>query len=275
MAGFDLQSYLARTRQLESGGRDNAVSSTGAAGPYQFTLGTAKRYGLSPQDRFSYEKSHAAALRLAMDNASQLRRVLGRQPTSAEVYLAHQQGAGGASALLRNPQMSAAQALSTIMSPARARQAISVNGGNPDAPASAFAGKWLNKFDGGKSIPMMAAAAPSMQTPTQAPPIEAATSNEQLDLEMPPMPPVDEPDDYAPMMAMGDEGGVSGDMTDLSDVGQMPAGDFEMADASAGISDAIHQKAAMGRQRRSELASPLGQLFTVETIGQAGKRARA
>ena len=264
MAGFDPQAYLARTRQIESGGNNNAVSSTGAAGPFQFTRGTAARYGLSPQDRFNFEKSQAAALRLAMDNASQLQRVLGRQPTSAEVYLAHQQGAGGATALLKNPQMSAAQALATIMSPARARQAIAVNGGNPDAPASAFAGKWLNKFDGGKSIPMMASAAPSMETPNQAPQIEIAP---------PPMPEAEAPDaPEAMMLAMGEEGEAMGDATDLSDLGQMPAGDFEMADAGAGVSDAIHQKAAMGKQRRAEMASPLGQLFTVETIGQAGRQ---
>ena len=207
-----------------------------------------------------------------MDNASHLRRVLGRDPTSAEVYLAHQQGAGGASALLRNPQMSAAQALATVMSPARARQAISVNGGNPDAPASAFAGKWLNKFDGGKSIPMMASAAPSMETPTQAPPqIEASTAEVPLDLEMPPMPPIEEPEDYAPeYAALGDEAPAEYDQTDLADLGQMPSGDFEMP-AGDPASQLVHQKAAMGKQRMAELSTPLGQLFTEHVIGRAGK----
>jgi len=264
---FDAQAYLARTRQLESGGRDNAVSSTGAAGPYQFTRSTAARYGLSPQDRFDYAKSHAAALRLAMDNAAHLRRVLGRDPSSAEVYLAHQQGAGGAAALLSHPNMPAAQALSLAgLKPSRAMQAIAVNGGNPNAPASAFAGKWLNKFDNGKSIPMLASAAPSMATPSEAPQIEIA----------PPPAPEAEPDapemqSYA-MMA-GDEGSPGGDATDLSALQQpMMGGEEPAIDATVGMSDVVNQKAAMRKQKMAELTTPLGQLFNEEVIGMAGRQ---
>jgi len=263
MVGFDPQAYLARTRQIESGGRDNAVSSTGAAGPFQFTLGTAARYGLSPQDRFNFEKSQAAALRLAMDNAAHLRKVLGRDPTSAEVYLAHQQGAAGAGALLSHPGMPASQALSLAgLSPARAAQAIAVNGGNPNAPASAFAGKWLSKFDGGRSMPMMASAAPSMATPSEAP---------QLDIAPPPAPEA-EPDAPEMSYAMAGEEGTPGyDQTNLADLNQPMNAEFEMTDATSGAGQSIHQKAAMRKQKVAELTTPLGQLFNEQVVGMAGK----
>lgn len=63
---------------------------------------------------------------------------LGRQPEGWETYLAHQQGVAGATTLLNNPTAPAG----SLVPPRN----ISANGGNPDAPASAFIGQWRDKF---------------------------------------------------------------------------------------------------------------------------------
>lgn len=139
-------SYLSRVHALEGDG----VSSTGAKGPFQFIDSTAKKYGLT--DPFNPEQAAAAAARLAADNRAQLGRDIGRAPTDAELYLAHQQGAGGAAALLENPTMTAQQALMTLPryanDPNGAARAIRVNGGDPNAPAAAFTRMWTVKFNG-------------------------------------------------------------------------------------------------------------------------------
>ncbi len=145
--------YLARTKQIESGSGSGVglVSPTGAAGAFQFTAATARRYGLvDPND---LKASADAAARLAADNKAALTHALGRAPSDAELYLAHQQGSAGASALLAHPDMPAADALASAYhgNRAAAAHAIKVNGGNPEAPAAAFSGMWENKFNGIKS----------------------------------------------------------------------------------------------------------------------------
>lgn len=73
----------------------------------------------------------------------QLQKALGRPATPDEVYLAHQQGVAGATALLRHPDQPAGQVVSAVGgSPAN----ISGNLGNPNAPASQFVAQWRNKF---------------------------------------------------------------------------------------------------------------------------------
>lgn len=149
--------YLLRTWQLESGGKINpADSSTGAKGPFQVVGGTAKQYGLT--DPHDFTKSANTAAQLAANNATYLTNTLGHAPTDAEIYLAHQQGAGGATALLRNPGLPAADALSGAYfrqaggDRAKARElaanAIRVNGGDPEAPASSFTSMWTARFNG-------------------------------------------------------------------------------------------------------------------------------
>ncbi len=144
--------YLARTKQIESGsGAGNVTSPTGAKGPFQFIPSTWAHYGNggNPMD---FGASTAAAVRLAADNKASLTKSLGREPSDAELYLAHQQGAGGAAKLLANPNVRAGDLLGD--------QAVRVNGGDPNAPASAFTAMWINKFDGTKGatgpLPMFA-----------------------------------------------------------------------------------------------------------------------
>lgn len=129
--------YLARVRQIESAGDNNAVSPTGPVGPFQFTKATAAQYNLT--DRNDLFSSADAAARLAADNKSALQGYLGRPPTDAETYLAHQQGAGGAAKLLANPNARAGDLVGDA--------AIRNNGGDPNASASEFTSMWTVKFN--------------------------------------------------------------------------------------------------------------------------------
>lgn len=149
-----LDHYLDVTHGIENPtGNPRAVSPTGARGDFQFISSTWARYGQG--DINNPGDNRAAAGRLAMDNANHLAKTIGRQPTEGEVYLAHQQGAAGAAALLNHPDMNAAQALAQYagVSPARAQQAILVNGGNSHMTAGEFANKWITRFETGKSVP--------------------------------------------------------------------------------------------------------------------------
>lgn len=131
--------YLARTAQIESGMNPAAKNpNSSAAGLFQFVDGTAGQYGLSnPLDPVA---STDAAARLARDNISTLKTRLNRAPTAAELYLAHQQGAAGAAALLNNPDARAADIVGA--------DAVRLNGGSADMTAGQFAQKWLTKFGG-------------------------------------------------------------------------------------------------------------------------------
>ena len=87
---------------------------------------------------------------------------LGRPATNAEVYLAHQQGAAGAAALLNNPDKPAGQVTRPIN--------ITNNGGDPNAPASAFVQKVTDLY-ARKSAPYAAAGAAAQvaAAPAQTP----------------------------------------------------------------------------------------------------------
>lgn len=172
--GFDPNAYLARTAQLESGGSANpSVSSAGAMGKFQFMPSTAKQYGLTnPNDPSA---SASAALRLADDNRRVLSAKLGREPTAAETYLAHQQGAGGASALLTNPGARAVDVLTPLYggNQATALKAIVGNGGSPDMTAGQFAQLWVRKFNG--LPPLQAPAQTGMPSQGMTPPAQDTT----------------------------------------------------------------------------------------------------
>lgn len=141
------ENYLTRTAQIESNFNPNAYNAQSkAAGPFQFVPSTGAKY-LNGSSPFDLAGSADAAARLAVDNKASLTKSLGRDPTDAELYLAHQQGAGGAAKLLANPNARAGDLVGN--------SAIASNGGNPNAPASAFTNLWTTKFNGGvgKSIP--------------------------------------------------------------------------------------------------------------------------
>lgn len=130
--------YLAQTARIESNFDPNAQNpNSSAGGLFQFINSTARQYGLA--NRFDAGAATEAAARLAFDNKAHLQRVLGREPTAGELYLAHQQGAGGAAKLLTNPDAPA----SSLVGEAAARLNRGAN-----MTARAFANQWTSKFDG-------------------------------------------------------------------------------------------------------------------------------
>lgn len=135
---------MLRIAYLESGGNPSAKNPRSSAGGlFQFIDSTAKNYGLS--NRYDPVQAADAAARLAKDNAGHLRKVLGREPTGGELYLAHQQGAGGAARLLQNRGRRAADVVGAT--------AVKLNGGNANMTAGQFADLWIRKA-GGASVPV-------------------------------------------------------------------------------------------------------------------------
>lgn len=70
-------------------------------------------------------------------------------PTPQQLYLGHQQGVAGATALISNPTIPAGQALSPYYSDPNAP--ISQNGGNPSKLAGDFVGQINDKYNGAYS----------------------------------------------------------------------------------------------------------------------------
>lgn len=128
---------LARTARLESGGNPNAVNGQ-HIGLTQ--MGDAAWDQFGQGDRRDPAQNIIGAQRLAAANAPVLKQALGRDATDAELYLAHQQGAGGASKLLLNPDARAGSLVGDI--------AIRKNGGDPNAPAWMFTNMWAARFNG-------------------------------------------------------------------------------------------------------------------------------
>lgn len=95
--GMDV-GYLRTMAKIESGGDPNASNKSGAKGLYQFIPGTAKQYGLSGKE-FDAKESALAAAKLSKDNAAELQKH-GIEATPEMLYLAHQQGVGGAVKLI-------------------------------------------------------------------------------------------------------------------------------------------------------------------------------
>lgn len=146
-------SYLIRTAQIESGMNPNAQNpNSSAGGLFQFVDGTARQYGLT--NKFDPVAASDAAARLAADNRRALMAALGRDVDDGELYLAHQQGAGGATKLLSNPGARAADLVGL--------EAVRLNGGSPDMTAGEFAAKWTGKHSG---QPVLSMGARSMSAP--------------------------------------------------------------------------------------------------------------
>lgn len=146
--GLDPNAML-RIAQIESGLNPAAANPRSSArGVYQFISPTWRQYGggANPLDATA---NIDAGMRLAVDNRNTLRNGLGRDPTPGELYLAHQQGAGGALNMLRNPNAPVGG------------DAIALNGGAPGMTGGQFAQKWTSKFDGS------ATGAPEAQTSPQ------------------------------------------------------------------------------------------------------------
>lgn len=124
------------TAWLESRGNPKAQNpKSSAGGLFQQIDSNAADYGVA--DRLDAKQSADGAARFMADNTRALRRVLGREPTTGELYLAHQQGPGGATKLLSNPDALAKDIVGL--------DAVRLNGGKADMTAGEFAGIWLKK----------------------------------------------------------------------------------------------------------------------------------
>ena len=130
----------------------NPVSS--ATGIFQHTgkngVGTWYDLGGTDKDRLDPMRQIQLGVKLTAQNRATLKASFGREPTGGELYLAHQQGIGGARALLNaGPGMSAIDALVPAYNGNRARatEAVVNNGGSVGMTAAQFVNKWQRKFD--------------------------------------------------------------------------------------------------------------------------------
>lgn len=131
--------YLGRTYQIESGGGRNLFNpASRAAGPFQFIPSTAKAYGLS--DPYDLQASADAAARLAAANRADLQRAGIENPSAAQLYLAHQQGAGGAAKLLSGGENLATSIVG--------KRAVLLNAGKEGMSGPAFAQQIMSKYEG-------------------------------------------------------------------------------------------------------------------------------
>ncbi len=138
-------SYYRRLAEIESNNNPLAKNpNSSAKGRFQFIDSTAKEYGITAEfGTPQYQKQELEAVQKFTENNKRiLTRDLGRSPTEGELYLAHQQGAGGALKLLKNPNASAVETVG--------QDAINLNGGNEFMTNADFASKWTGKFEGEK-----------------------------------------------------------------------------------------------------------------------------
>ena len=119
---------------------------SGPSGIFQMSEDVGRKYGIVGPGydlRNDPVAAPQAATSYAADIAKQLSSNLGRPVSAGEVGLGYNQGAAGASALLRNPNASAAEALAPAYNGDidAAARAIRNNRGDPDAPARQFTDK--------------------------------------------------------------------------------------------------------------------------------------
>nr|DAS53896.1 MAG TPA: tail tape measure [Caudoviricetes sp.] len=150
-AGIDPSIMLAMAH-IETGGSFNERAKnpgSSASGLFQFMKGTRGRYGLDGNTVFDARKNAAAGARMLNENRAFFRKRFGREPSAGELYLMHQQGAGGASALLSNPNALAIDVLTRAHNGNRrlASEIIRKNGGRMDMTAGQFSSRWINKGD--------------------------------------------------------------------------------------------------------------------------------
>lgn len=137
------QGYIDQLAKIESSDKPLAENpNSSAKGRFQFIDATAKQYGLD-QYQFGtpeYEVAEINAVKaFTQDNYNALEKELGRPPTNGELYLAHQQGVGGAKKILTSsPESLAVDVLG--------RDEVLNNGGNENTTVGEFKQKWTEKF---------------------------------------------------------------------------------------------------------------------------------
>lgn len=167
------EGYLARTEILESGGGKMLYNKdTKAAGPFQIMPKTQKYLGV--KDPYNVEESAEATARLAAQNRTSLQNRGIENPTAADLYGAHQQGAAGYANLVKAGDQPASKIVG--------KQAVALNGGDPNMPASQFANKITSKYSGveEQGPPQPLPAPVEEQGPPQPPPLSTQDTLDTL-----------------------------------------------------------------------------------------------
>ena len=146
-------SYFVRTLGLESG--FNALAKnprSGAFGLGQMLNSTWAKYGRG--DRQDPEAQIDAMIRFTRDNVRSFVSASGREPSNGELYLMHQQGFGGANALLSNPDANAMETLTRVTG--SRSQAVAAIANNLPKDLAKYSGTitsrqfttfWMSKFN--------------------------------------------------------------------------------------------------------------------------------
>jgi hypothetical protein len=153
--GVDVTTALT-IAQIENPSGDPSAKNpnSSARGVYQFVDKTWKSMGGTDADRGNIDKQVELGVRHIKQNREGLRTSLGREPTPAEIYLAHQQGLAGAKALLSaGAGVSAIDALVPAYEGDRAAATAAVvnNGGSANTTAADFVAKWNRKVSRGSA----------------------------------------------------------------------------------------------------------------------------
>lgn len=146
-SGID-PAYMLAVADIETGGTFDAAAQnpvSTAQGLYQFTDGTWQQYGAG-QSKTDPVANTRAAIAFSRDNQQALMSALGRRPTSWEMYLAHQQGAAGAAALLKADPKSTVTAALSAAGVANAGRAAKDNGMEGMTVGAALE-MWSEKFN--------------------------------------------------------------------------------------------------------------------------------
>jgi hypothetical protein len=208
--------YLTKTAQIESNMNPAAHNKSGADGLFQFVPSTAAQYGVDTSDPMS---SAVGAGKLAVANANVLRSRLGRDPTDGETYLAHQQGAGGASYILANPDMPVSAA------PGKLQQNILANGGDPSMTLGQFAQKWTGRFDSPQGGARVAQAQPAPLPPSRPQGVQVASADPNFAPQMPQQGGQPSPSQYLVAQAQQRRGGFPSPANAQSSPGGPPDAD--------------------------------------------------
>lgn len=134
---------IARTVQLESAGNPTAANGS-HIGMGQFSEEAAAEAGVT--DRTNPEQSIYGISKYSANNAVTLTKTLGRKPTDAELYIAHQQGAGGFTSLMRNPTAKAADVIG--LESVRGNLPKDMQAQAATMTAGQFVAYWTHRFNG-------------------------------------------------------------------------------------------------------------------------------
>lgn len=145
-AGVNPATWLAMY-EIESGsGRNLTNKKSGASGHFQIMPEYFKDYGVTRAGAYDLATSFRAVKKHHDRQSQSIRKMLGRELTAGEYYLGHQQGWGGAKALLANPNENVVRALQKAgLSAGSAKAQVVQNGGKTSMSAKQFADMWIKK----------------------------------------------------------------------------------------------------------------------------------